>query len=153
MSDQHIRQATIKDASKITNLLAQLDYPMEEELVIIKLSAMLKTNDSEIFVYEQESVVTGCLSMHFIPQLGLQGDVAIITYLAIDLSSRSKGIGTLLENMATQLAINKGCDRIQLHCNLRRERAHQFYEKQGYSESRKYFTKSLKQVNDCDTIS
>jgi N-acetylglutamate synthase-like GNAT family acetyltransferase len=64
MSDQQVRQAKIKDAPKITKLLAQLDYPIEEELVIIKLSAMLMTNDNEIFVYVDESVVTGFLSMH-----------------------------------------------------------------------------------------
>ncbi|HZE85293.1 MAG TPA: hypothetical protein VE035_13355 [Puia sp.] len=42
------------------------------------------------------------------------------------------------------MARSRKCDRIEVHCHLRRKDAHRFYEQQGYTDSPKYLIKSLK---------
>jgi GNAT superfamily N-acetyltransferase len=49
-----------------------------------------------------------------------------------------------METHVSTLARERSCDRIEVHCHSRRTDAHRFYERQGYEESPKYFTKSLR---------
>ncbi|WP_428327681.1 GNAT family N-acetyltransferase [Mucilaginibacter sp.] len=139
-----IRNAMITDAAAIRLLLDQLDYPTEDGFVAGKLPEMMAHPDQELLVYQQGEDVAGFVSLHFVPQIGLQGAFAIICYFAIDKAYRSKGIGAKLEAHCIQLAKQRKCDRIQVHCHIRREDAHRFYERQGFKETRKYFTKDLK---------
>jgi len=43
------------------------------------------------------------------------------------------------------LAHRRGCDRLEVHCHSRRERAHAFYRREGFVEAPKYFAKLLSQ--------
>lgn len=139
-----IRQARNEDAPVIKVLLEQLGYPMDEKLVTDKLAKLLACEDHKLLVYELDRTVVAFISVHFVPQMGLLGDFAIIGYFAVDESARSKGVGYEMEKYVTLLAKERNCDRIQLHCNIRRTDAHRFYERQGYEESRKYYSKRLK---------
>jgi len=139
-----IRKAAINDAVAIRSLLDQLDYPTEEGFVESRLPEMLNHPDQELLVYVLDEQVAGFVSMHFVLQIALPGAFALISYLAVDKGYRGMGIGAKLEEHCTELARQRQCDWIQLHCHSRREQAHRFYERQGFTESRKYFTKSLK---------
>ena len=92
---------------------------------------------------EAPAPILGFLSLHFIPQIALPGDFARISYFSIDETARGKGLGARLEEHATQLAREKGCELIEVHCHTRREKAHAFYFRQGYEESPKYLVKRL----------
>ena len=87
--------------------------------------------------------ILGFLSLHFIPQIALQGDFARISYFAVDNEARSLGIGRQLEERATRLATERGCALMEVHCHTRRTRAHEFYARQGWIESPKYLIKKL----------
>jgi GNAT superfamily N-acetyltransferase len=87
--------------------------------------------------------ILGFLSLHFIPQIALQGDFARISYFAVDESTRGKGVGKEMEEYCTRLARERGCHLIEVHCHTRRVRAHDFYFRQGYAESPKYLVKRL----------
>jgi GNAT superfamily N-acetyltransferase len=76
-------------------------------------------------------------------QIALQGDFARISYFVVDDSAHSQGIGRQLEEEATRLARERGCDRLEVHCASRRTQAHSFYAKHGYRESPKYLIKKL----------
>ena len=89
--------------------------------------------------------VVGFVSLHFIPQLGVKGDFCRISYFCVDRQSRSVGIGKQLEAAIVEAAKQRQCDRIEVHCHARRNRAHGFYARQGYSEDPKYL---LKRLND-----
>jgi GNAT superfamily N-acetyltransferase len=138
-----IRKATLKDAAAIRLLLEQLDYPTGEGFIEQKLPEMLAHPDQELLVYDDNGTVAGFVSLHFIPQIALAGAFAVISYFSVDRDYRSKGIGAQLEAHCSQLAKQRKCDRMQVHCHIRRENAHRFYERQGFHESRKYFIKSL----------
>lgn len=98
---------------------------------------------SEVLLVWDEPPVKGFVSLHFIPMIGVGKDFAQISYLIVDDTARSEGIGRGLEETITRLASERGCDRIIVHCDSRRVRAHAFYLRQGFEESPKYLIKKL----------
>lgn len=81
--------------------------------------------------------------MHFIPQLAFEGSFARISYFVVDEESRGEGIGQEMEALCEEEARRHQCERIEVHCHTRREKAHHFYKQCGYEESPKYFIKHL----------
>jgi GNAT superfamily N-acetyltransferase len=137
-----IRRAQLTDTEAIRALIAQLEYdpPTSMEEKIRHLSAH---PDEVMLVYELDAEVVAFLSLHFIPQIALDGDFARISYFVVKDTARSHGIGQELEAYITRLARERNCDRIEVHCHIRRTDAHRFYERRGYEESPKYFIKRL----------
>ena len=142
-----IRTANVGDWKGISLLLNQLDYPDTESFIKQKIATLVMDSNEELLVYEADERVIAFISIHFIPQIAVKGDFARISYFAVDTNIRSKGIGRKIEEYCTDLAIKRNCDRIEVHCHSRREDAHRFYTRQGFTESPKYFTKMLPQ---CD---
>jgi len=137
-----IRRAQPTDTAAIRALIAQLDYdpPASLEEKIRRLSSH---PDEVLLVYELDAEVVAFLSLHFVPQIALDGDFARISYFAVKDTVRSQGIGQELEAYITRLASERNCDRIEVHCHTRRTGAHRFYERRGYEEFPKYFIKGL----------
>jgi GNAT superfamily N-acetyltransferase len=150
-----IRTAILSDAPGISRLLAQLEYPGTEAFLADRLAAMLLDPAETLLVWAEpqptstaseppkysDQSILGFLSLHFIPQIALRGDFARISYFAVDDGARSLGIGRKLEEMATQMAKERGCALMEVHCHTRRVRAHEFYARQGWTESPKYLIK------------
>lgn len=140
---ENIRSARFEDAPTIVKLLEQLDYSNTEQFIEEKLERMINHPDEEFFVYQTDGEVVAFMSLHFIPQIALKGDFARVSYFAVETNFRSIGVGKIMEEYCTQLATQRGCDRIELHSHTRREGAHKFYYRQGYEDSPKYLIKKL----------
>ena len=147
-----IRRAQHTDWPAIVRLLDQLEYPDTGKFMETRLGQLLDDPAEVLLVWEDGTAaspatpgaaILGFLSLHFIPQIALEGDFARISYFSIDEAARSKGIGRQLEEHAANLAREKGCELIEVHCHTRREKAHAFYFRQGYEESPKYLVKRL----------
>jgi GNAT superfamily N-acetyltransferase len=152
-----IRSAALEDWQGISRLLTQLEYPGTEDFLQVRLAGMLRDPAETLLVWAEplptpagsesrkysDQTILGLLSLHFIPQVALRGDFARISYFAVDDGARSLGIGRKLEEMATQLAKERGCALMEVHCHTRRTRAHEFYSRQGWVESPKYLIKRL----------
>lgn len=138
-----IRSAKPEDWKEISELLDQLGYPGTEPFVKGRIEQLLNHPDEKLLVYEKEDRVVALMSIHFIPQLALQGDFARISYFVVDRSVRNKGIGRELEEYCSNLAKERKCDRIEVHCHARRRMAHRFYHRQGFEESPKYLMKMI----------
>jgi GNAT superfamily N-acetyltransferase len=134
----------IEDWKAISDLLSQLDYSDTETFIRNKIEKLIIHPDEDLLVYEDNERVIAFISMHYIPQIALKGDFARISYFAVDKTIRSKGIGREIEAFCTELAKNKNCDRLEVHCHSRRTDAHRFYVRQGFIESPKYFMKMIK---------
>lgn len=137
-----IRNASPGDGPAISLLLEQLDYFGTGHFMEVRLADMLQ-NPAELLLVWDEPPVKGFVSLHFIPMIGVGKDFAHISYLIVDESYRSKGIGRRLEERITLVARERGCDRIVAHCHSRRTQAHAFYLRQGFIESPKYLIKKL----------
>ncbi|MDD3342591.1 MAG: GNAT family N-acetyltransferase [Sulfurospirillaceae bacterium] len=138
-----IRLATINDTKSIQTLLAQLDYLNTQSFIVQKFHTLLNHPDAITLIYEINDTVVAFLSLHFIPQIALEGDFMRISYFVVEESARGKLIGQELEAYCEGEAKKRHCNRIEVHCHTRRKDAHRFYERQGYSESPKYFIKLL----------
>lgn len=139
-----IRDAQQDDAPMLVELLASLDYPTHAGFIESQISRMQANSDSMLWVSVIDQQVCGFISLHFIPQLPLEGDFCRISYLCVSGEHRGAGIGQQLLDQAEQLAREKGCDRMEVHSHSRRVRAHQFYARADYQESPKYLIKRLR---------
>jgi len=140
-----IRPANNNDWLAISRLLDQLEYPDTAPFLEEKIKKMIACPDEQLLVYEgTEGRIIAFISLHFIPQIALEGDFARISYFAVEDAARSHGVGREMEEYCTQLARARGCQLIEVHCHTRRSRAHDFYFRQGYTESPKYLIKKLK---------
>ncbi len=138
-----IRSATVSDHPAISNLLAQLGYPGSESFLPDNLERMLGQANSRVLVCEVDGQVAGFIAFDFLTQLVVKGDFVRISCFSVDEAARSKGVGKMLEDELTKQALERNCDRIEVHCHSRRVDAHRFYFRQGYHESPKYLMKSI----------
>jgi GNAT superfamily N-acetyltransferase len=140
-----IRKARVSDWGQIRLLMDQLEYPGTASFLEARVEKLVNDTDEALLVYEEREGgrILGVLSLHFIPQLAVEGDFARISYFAVNERARGGGIGRALEEYATGLARERGCSLLEVHCHTRRERAHAFYFRQGYEESPKYLIKKL----------
>ncbi|MEN5016353.1 GNAT family N-acetyltransferase [Erwinia sp. Eh17-17] len=139
----NIRLAESKDAFALGALLAELGYADTAPFIERRLTQLIADETEQLLIAEHGNTVLGFLSLHFIPQLALAGDFARISYFCIAEGERSKGAGQQLLQHAERLATERGCDRMEVHCHQRREKANAFYAREGYSESPRYHIKEL----------
>jgi GNAT superfamily N-acetyltransferase len=138
-----VRKAVLADSNAIESLLDQLDYPHTSGFLKQKMEMIFQNPLVSLLVYELDGEVMAFMVLEFLVQLGLKGDIARIGYFSVDGNYRSKGIGREMEQYAEELARERKCDRIEVHCHERRKEAHRFYYRQGYVESPKYLMKLL----------
>lgn len=139
----NIRLAESKDAFALSALLAELGYADTEPFIERRLAQLMVDETERLLIAEHGNTVLGFLSLHFIPQLALAGDFARISYFCIAEGERSKGAGQQLLQHAERLAREHACDRMEVHCHQRREKANAFYAREGYGESPRYHIKEL----------
>lgn len=138
-----IRLAEAKDSFALSALLTELGYENTEAFIERRLAQLMDDRTEELLVAVHGSTVLGFLSLHFIPQLALAGDFARVSYFCIAEGERSKGAGQQLLQHAENLAQQRGCDRMEVHCHEHRTKANAFYAREGYSESPRYLIKDL----------
>jgi N-acetylglutamate synthase-like GNAT family acetyltransferase len=138
-----IRDATYKDAPEIKLLLEAIGYIGNVSLLVHQLELLFGQKDHRIFVYEMNKEVVGFISVHFLPQLALDGELVLISYLSVDDTVKDRGIGRALEQHVVTIALKRKCDKIQVHCLERRTWEHGFFAQLGYQEYPKYFSKQL----------
>jgi len=109
-----VRTAKVEDAETFSPLLTSLGYPSDPDSLKSRISRILNNPDCVLLVAvrEESDRAIGLLSMQFIPQLGLAGDVARLGFFVIDESCHGSGVGKLLESHAETLARERGCDRM-----------------------------------------
>ena len=139
----NIRPAPPEDRFALISLLNELGYGNTDSFMDRRLRQLTDHPDEVLLVAEDRQTVLGFLSLHFIPQLALEGDFARISYFCIAEGERSKGLGQHLLQYAEQLARERGCDRLEVHCHEKRIKANQFYARENYIESPRYLIKQL----------
>ncbi len=141
-----IRAAATEDCAALAKLAGQLGYESSAEQIARRLAGLLRFDENQAFLAEVagDSVV-GWIGVFVYRSLSSDPRVEISS-LIVDEKQRSRGIGAALVKRAEQWAIEKGCRMIGVHTNVTRERAHAFYERNGYAlvKSQKFFRKELR---------
>lgn len=141
--DLHVREALPGDAARICALAHQLGYDVPEAYA----ARMLATRgaEHEIFAAVLPRVgVVGWIEVRAEAHL-LQSHCVLVDGLVVEDEYRSTGIGAALLESAERWARAVGARAVRVRSNVLRERAHGFYEGNGYvrAKSQHLFEKRL----------
>ena len=143
--DIAIRPATPDDAPHLAALvraLERFDHLREEPLAeaVARIAAALigatGGNQRSIYVAESETGrVAGYIAVHWLPSLIMRGPEGFVSELFIAPDARGQGLGSRLLAAAVIEARARGCSRLGLLNNRRRESYERgFYTQHGWQE-------------------
>lgn len=140
-----IRPALPDDAEQLTDLIREpglfarfAGVPFENTLGHVRDHLVLCLADSSHSVYvavDDNELVLGYVSVHWLPYLFLPGPEGYVSELFIRDAARGQGIGKRLLDTVVEEARQRGCDRLQL-VNFRNRESYErgFYVKAGWEE-------------------
>ncbi|HUA32910.1 MAG TPA: GNAT family N-acetyltransferase [Candidatus Binataceae bacterium] len=146
-----VRAARIADVPALTELYRELhldDYsyrPPKPAEMLKAYRAIAKNPDHQILVAEAHGKVAGTLHVMIFRHLG-HGlkPVAVVENVVVSSAMRSKGVGELMMEAADRIARRNRCYKMSLTTNLKRPRAHQFYERLGWRRTHHGYSMDLK---------
>jgi GNAT superfamily N-acetyltransferase len=131
-----IRAARAYDATLIAGLAGQLGYPASRQQIATRLAGIESEPSARVLVAEDaQGRVVGWLHVAARAQLS-EDSCAEIVGLVVDDRTRGAGIGTALVRAAEAWARAQGCTRMRVRSRDTRERAHRFYEREGYARNK-----------------
>lgn len=140
-----VRSPRPGDFNRIAELSGQLGYSCTEEQVRSRLLAMGDSRQYAVYVAEfPAGCIAGWIGLYVFRSVELE-PFAEINGLIVDESVRSCGIGKLLLDAGERWAHSVGCDMLSVRSNIIRDRAHQFYTRNGFElvKIQKAFRKKL----------
>lgn len=125
----------ISDAAAVNKLAAQLGYPDAEEETLNRITLLQQQPNDCLLVATDKDQVIGWL--HAVKMNWLETGVFVeIAGLVVDEQHRSKQAGALLLVATQAWSREQGCDRIIARSNMLRTRAHRFYLRNGFTETK-----------------
>lgn len=154
MSDREpvvIRPAAAADLPGVLALYAQPDIddgnvlsPEEAELLHAKFS---RYPDYTLYLAEHNGSVVDSFALLIMDNLGhLGAPSAIVEDVVVDPARHGRGIGQQMMRFALDRCREKGCYKVMLSSNAKRERAHAFYESLGFTRHGFSFRIELEKV-------
>ena len=140
-----IRRARKSDAEGIAELCGQLGYPATVTQIAQRLRRVKPAAQHAVLVAENsEGKVIGWLHVSVEPLLEVELRAEVNGLVVAD-EERSRGAGALLLRSAEEWARRRGCKNMSVRSNVVRERAHQFYLRNGYEhyKTQKSFRKAV----------
>jgi len=142
-----IRKARRRDAERIAQLCGELGYPATVGQIVTRLRQLKPASKHAVFVAEWSDATVGLVGwLHVSVSHLLESDIrAEVNGLIVAERQRSAGAGAKLLEAAEEWARRHGCLVMNVRSNVIRERAHGFYERNGYEhyKTQKAFRKTL----------
>jgi GNAT superfamily N-acetyltransferase len=139
-----IRRARPGDVARLAELAGELGYPTTTAEMKVRFRRVKPAALNAIFVAEDGGEVTGWIhvGVSYLLEVPLRAE---INGLVVSATTRSRGIGARLLEAAEAWARTKKCEGMSVRSNVIRERAHAFYERNGYEhyKTQKSFRKAL----------
>ncbi len=139
-----VRRGRTEDAARIAELTGQLGYPASVAQVRARLRRIKPASEHAVFVAEHADLVVGWVHVSKQPLLEVEIR-AEVNGLVVDEQARGRGTGAILLAHAENWARQHGCKGMSVRSNIIRERAHKFYDRNGYEhyKTQKSFRKPL----------
>jgi GNAT superfamily N-acetyltransferase len=140
-----MREARATDADRMTDLAAQLGYPLAPGELAERLPRVAGTRDAVVLVaVDEDDLPIGWIHVELKPTL-LAPLAAQVMGLVVDEAARNGGIGARLLERGEAWARERGCHAMLVGTRVTRERAHRFYRRQGYDllKTSHFFEKPL----------
>src|ERR1700723_1110346 len=143
-AEVRIRRAKASDVARLAELAGELGYPTTTAEMKVRLRRVKPAALHAIFVTEDGGEVVGWIhvGVSFLLEVPLRAE---INGLIVSAATRSRGTGARLLGAAEAWARTKKCEGMSVRSNVIRERAHVFYERNGYEhyKTQKSFRKPL----------
>jgi GNAT superfamily N-acetyltransferase len=132
-----VRQASEDDLSSVLALYAQPDIDDGHVLDIASARAILRRfaeyPDYRLFVALQDGIVIGSFALLVMHNLGhLGAPSAVVEDVVVGPAQQGQGVGKEMMRHALAEARKRGCYKLALSSNMKRDRAHAFYEAMGF---------------------
>lgn len=139
------RRARVSDALRLAELADQLGYPTSAAEMTKRLRKLKPASQNALFVAESPGAGVVGWTHVSVTHLVEVGTRAELNGLIVAEGHRSLGAGARLLEAAEDWARKHGCPSMSVRSNVIRERAHKFYERQGYEhyKTQKAFRKPL----------
>ena len=133
----HLRKAHKNDIPGILHLYSQpeiddgqiLDVKYAEK-IFAKIS---RYPDYHLYVAELEKTIVGSFALLIMDNIGHMGaPSAVVEDVVVEPTMQRKGIGKKMMEHAIMLAQEANCYKLTLSANIKRERAHAFYQSLGF---------------------
>ena len=153
-----IRVATEDDLPAILNLYAQTGLDDGVRLKLDQARTMFQRFTTypcyRVFVVEAGSGVTATYALLIMDNIAHVGaPLAIVEQVAVSASAQGQGLGMLMMHHAMIEARVQGCYKLALSSNVKRERAHDFYDKLGFVRHGYSFVVDLMPGSDREVFS
>ena len=134
-----VREATAEDLATVLALYAQPDLDNGQSLLLEDAEAvfdrMRAYPDYRLYVAEVNGQVAGTFTLIVMENLSHRGaPSAVVESVAVDPGHQGHGVGSAMMEYARAYCRARGCYKMQLSSNLRRERAHDFYDGLGFTQ-------------------
>jgi GNAT superfamily N-acetyltransferase len=132
-----VRAANDGDVAALAALSTQLGYPVSVEAIGRRYAGVRAANAGEILVAEDVTTkhVVGWAQME--PRwLIAEASIVELVGLVVDESVRSAGVGAALLAAGENWARAQGFATLRVRSRTTRERAHRFYEREGYNRAK-----------------
>jgi len=139
-----LRRARAGDCVRLAELSGELGYPTSVTEMRQRFALIKPPTAHRVFVAEVEKKVIGWIHVSITPLLEVPRR-AEVNGLVVAEGHRSFGAGAKLLDAAESWARKQKCAGMSVRSNVIRDRAHAFYERQGYThiKTQKAFRKSL----------
>jgi uncharacterized damage-inducible protein DinB/GNAT superfamily N-acetyltransferase len=132
-----IRPATKADLPGVLELYAQPGLDEGAVLPIAEAQRIFdgfaRYPDYVLYVAELDAEIIGTFALLVMDNLAhLGAPSAVVEDVAVDPAHRGRGIGQAMMAHALSVCRDKGCYKVALSSNLKRERAHAFYDSLGF---------------------
>jgi len=142
VSEIRIREAQADDAPTLVRLIIDLGHPIEEADVRRNLETLSGNGLLPLVATDGDQVIGMC-GISAMVTVHRPAPVGRVSVMIVEEAYRGRGIGALLVAEAERRLAQRGCRIIEVTSNMKRERAHQFYEKLGYERTSYRFMKRL----------
>lgn len=134
-----IRQANNNDLPYILELYKQPDMDNGAVLSIEQAESIYKRISTypnyKIFVAEDDGRIVGTFALAIMDNLAHMGATSgLIEDVVVRIDYQGKGVGKQMMKYAIECCRKYGCYKVALSSNLKREKAHYFYESLGFKK-------------------
>ncbi len=132
-----IREATVHDLPGILELYAQPDMDNGEVLSVEQAEAifrrMLAYPNYKVYVALHEGLIVGTFALAIMDNMAHMGSHSgLIEDVVVKSAFQGQGIGKQMMRYAMDCCREHNCYKVVLSSNLKREKAHRFYESLGF---------------------
>jgi ribosomal protein S18 acetylase RimI-like enzyme len=143
MAPLGVRRARVADAEAIARLVSELGYRTSVEQMRKRLEAIMRVDDYETLVADDDGHVVGVVGTRIGPLYEDDDQHGQIMALAVARQHQRRGIGRMLIEAAESSLVARGGRVLVVNSGNHRSDAHAFYESLGYSLTGRRYKKSL----------